>query len=58
MRITERYVLCCDEVFAICNIGRATTDAGVLEVVRLAQRAGLTNVGILCTKSDVCGTAP
>jgi len=52
-KITERYLLKCDEVFAICNIGRATTDAGVLGVFELARRARLSNVGIICTKADV-----
>lgn len=52
--VTERYVLKCDEIFAICNIGRATTDLGVKEVLQLARRAKLSNVGIICTKADVC----
>lgn len=51
--ITERYILKCDEVFAITAIGRAATDAGVKSVVTLARRAGLSNIGIICTKSDV-----
>ncbi|KAI0128678.1 hypothetical protein BJ170DRAFT_594512 [Xylariales sp. AK1849] len=42
----------CDEIFAISNIGRATTDAGVQSVVELAKRADLSNVGIICTRSD------
>ncbi|CAI0647909.1 unnamed protein product, partial [Colletotrichum noveboracense] len=50
--ITERYLLECDEVFAVCNIGRATTDVGVASVFELARRAGLSNVGIVCTRSD------
>ena len=51
--VTERYLLRCNEIFAICNIGRATTDVGVEEVIRLARQAQLSNVGIVCTKSDV-----
>jgi hypothetical protein len=51
--ITERYLLKCDEIFAICHIGRATTDVGVKRVFALARQAHLTNVGIICTKSDV-----
>nr|XP_036586662.1 Nuclear GTPase SLIP-GC 3 [Colletotrichum truncatum]KAF6797219.1 Nuclear GTPase SLIP-GC 3 [Colletotrichum truncatum] len=51
--ITERYLIECDEIFAICNIGRATTDVGVASVFDLAKEAGLENVGIVCTKSDV-----
>ncbi|KAI3549359.1 hypothetical protein CSPX01_02467 [Colletotrichum filicis] len=50
--ITERYLVECDEIFAICNIGRATTDVGVQSVFELAQQAGLSKVGIVCTKSD------
>ncbi|KAF4487271.1 Nuclear GTPase SLIP-GC [Colletotrichum fructicola Nara gc5] len=50
--ITERYLFECDEVFAVCNIGRATTDVGVASVFELARRAGLSKVGIVCTRSD------
>ncbi|KFA48769.1 hypothetical protein S40293_01516 [Stachybotrys chartarum IBT 40293] len=50
--ITERYVLECDEVFVVCNIGRATTDVGVKCVVDLSRQAQLSNVGIICTRSD------
>ncbi|RDW75398.1 hypothetical protein BP6252_06540 [Coleophoma cylindrospora] len=50
--ITERYLLHCDEIFAICYIGRVTTDAGVESVFELATQAMLSNVGIICTKSD------
>ncbi|KAK4182680.1 nuclear GTPase SLIP-GC 3 [Podospora australis] len=50
--ITERYLRTCDEIFAVCRIGRATDDAGVLSVFRLAKEARLSNVGIICTRSD------
>ncbi|KAF9772316.1 hypothetical protein IL306_009980 [Fusarium sp. DS 682] len=50
--ITERYLLECNEIFAICNIGRAVTDEGVHQVFDLADRAHLSNVGIVCTRSD------
>ncbi|KAJ4218572.1 hypothetical protein NW759_008465 [Fusarium solani] len=50
--ITERYILTCNEIFAICNIGRAVTDEGVHQVFELARRARLSNVGIVCTRSD------
>lgn len=53
LKITERYLLCCDEIFAVCNIGRATTDLGVKEVFELARRASLSKIGIVCTRSDV-----
>ncbi|KXX76645.1 Nuclear GTPase SLIP-GC [Madurella mycetomatis] len=52
-KITERYLLRCNEIFAVCCIDRATSDAGVMDVFELAQRAQLSNVGIICTKSDV-----
>ncbi|KAK7422488.1 hypothetical protein QQZ08_009478 [Neonectria magnoliae] len=51
-RITERFMLECDEIFVICNIGRAVTDAGVESVLKLAHKAQLSNVGIICTRSD------
>ncbi|KAH6887646.1 hypothetical protein B0T10DRAFT_490140 [Thelonectria olida] len=50
--ITERFLLECDEIFVICNIGRAVTDEGVQCVFRLAEGAQLSNVGIVCTRSD------
>lgn len=50
--ITERYIRNCDEIFAVCNIGRATTDAGVMSVFDLAREARLTHIGIVCTRSD------
>jgi len=53
LKITERYLLHCDEIFAVCNIGRATTDPSVKEVFELARRVSLSKIGIVCTKSDV-----
>ncbi|KAM0549840.1 hypothetical protein ACHAPJ_009282 [Fusarium lateritium] len=50
--ITERYLLQCNEIFAVCNIGRAVTDEGVQQVFDLAGRARLSNVSIVCTRSD------
>lgn len=50
--ITERFLLECDEIFVVCNIGRAVTDAGVESVFELARQARLSNVGIVCTRSD------
>jgi len=43
----------CHQIFAVAMIGRATTDQGVKEVFELARHAALSNVGIICTKSDV-----
>jgi hypothetical protein len=51
--ITERNLIECHEIFAICRIGRATTDVGVKNVFELAQKAKLSNIGIICTRSDV-----
>lgn len=51
--ITERYLLKCDEIFVICPIGRAMTDPGVMAVAELARQARLSNISIICTKSDV-----
>ncbi|KAL2276767.1 hypothetical protein FJTKL_00429 [Diaporthe vaccinii] len=50
--ITERYIRNCHEIFAVCNIGRATTDVGVKCVFDLARDARLGHIGIVCTKSD------
>ncbi len=44
--ITERYLLSCDEIFVVCNIGRAVTDVGVETVFELARQADLANIGI------------
>ncbi|KAK3322792.1 hypothetical protein B0H66DRAFT_475296 [Apodospora peruviana] len=50
--ITERYILECDEIFAVSNIGRAVTDVGVTAVFDLARQVRLSNVGIVCTRSE------
>ncbi|OQV10816.1 hypothetical protein CLAIMM_14754 isoform 3 [Cladophialophora immunda] len=52
LKVTERYLLNCDEIFAVCYIGRATTDASVMGVFDLARRASLSKIGIICTKSE------
>ncbi|KAF1809509.1 hypothetical protein P152DRAFT_441705 [Eremomyces bilateralis CBS 781.70] len=51
-KVTERYMLNCDEIFAVCKIGRATTDVGVRDVLQLARRVNLRNIGIICTQAD------
>ncbi|KAI1130430.1 hypothetical protein F5Y10DRAFT_289396 [Nemania abortiva] len=51
--ITERYVLRCDEIFVVCEMGRVVTDRSVEDVFHLAQQAGISNIGIVCTKSDL-----
>ncbi|KAK5636992.1 hypothetical protein RRF57_012704 [Xylaria bambusicola] len=50
--ITERYLLKCDEIFVVAAEGRATTDEGVKSVIELAKKAKLSEVGIICTRSD------
>lgn len=50
--ITESNIRNCHEVFAVCNIGRATTDVGVKNAFKLAQDVDLKHIGIVCTKSD------
>ncbi|KAK8030148.1 hypothetical protein PG993_011439 [Apiospora rasikravindrae] len=50
--ITERYMIDCNEIFAVCIEGRAITDEGVMNVIELARKAKLSNVGIICTRSD------
>jgi len=52
LKTTERYILSCDEVFAVINIGRAKTDQGVRGIFELAKAARLSKVGIVCTRSD------
>ncbi|KAK3994289.1 hypothetical protein QBC44DRAFT_322976 [Cladorrhinum sp. PSN332] len=51
-RVTERYLIECDEIFVVCQRSRATSDAGVQAVFELAKQARLSNVGIICTNSD------
>ena len=53
VKIAENHLGNCNEIFAVCPIGRAGTDAGVEAVFSLAERANLSRVGIICTKSDV-----
>ncbi|OAQ67731.2 dynamin family domain-containing protein [Pochonia chlamydosporia 170] len=52
---TERYLAeqKCHEVFAVCDISRATSDVGVKAVFELASKACLSSVGIVCTRTDV-----
>ncbi|KIY02880.1 uncharacterized protein Z520_01345 [Fonsecaea multimorphosa CBS 102226] len=52
LKITERYLLNCDEIFVVCRIGRAITDASVMGVIELARRASLSRIGIVCTRSE------
>ncbi|KAI0404069.1 hypothetical protein F4802DRAFT_568804 [Xylaria palmicola] len=50
--ITERYFINCDEIFVVCVEARAVTNEGVKNVVELAKDANISNVSIVCTKSD------
>ncbi|KAM0324397.1 hypothetical protein ACHAQA_008179 [Verticillium albo-atrum] len=53
LRITQRYLVeDCDEILAVCHIGRATTDEGVVSIIDLATEARLTKIGIVCTNSE------
>lgn len=38
----------------MAKIDRITTDAGIEEVFQLARDASLSNIGVICTRSDVC----
>lgn len=51
--ITERYLRECDDIFAVCGIGRATTDQSVQDVLRMPRHRPDTNIGVVCTRSDV-----
>ncbi|OAA82100.1 Dynamin, GTPase domain protein [Akanthomyces lecanii RCEF 1005] len=50
--ITERYLRECDDIFAVCGIGRVTTDQSVQDVLRMPRHRSDTNIGVVCTKSD------
>ncbi|OAL35776.1 hypothetical protein AYO20_04926 [Fonsecaea nubica] len=52
VKITERYLLQCNEIFAVCPIARAIDDTGVKGVFELAKRASLSRIAIICTKSE------
>jgi hypothetical protein len=56
--ITQLYLRNCHGIFAVCDIGRATTDVSVTSVFGLANEAELSNVGIVCTNSDVSYDIP
>ncbi|KAH5431380.1 hypothetical protein HBI38_166430 [Parastagonospora nodorum] len=50
--ITERYIRKCDQIFLVTEIGRAATDASIPEILDLGQRADLTNIDIVLTRSE------
>ncbi|KAF2240355.1 hypothetical protein BU26DRAFT_442855 [Trematosphaeria pertusa] len=50
--ITERYVLHCYQILAVTRVSRVITDQSVKDVFKLARRAKLSNVHIVCTNSD------
>jgi hypothetical protein len=63
VRIGERRLYQCDEIFLVTEIGRASTSQGVEDVIirqlgrnfnNLKRRQGVT---IICTKSEVCYTS-
>lgn len=49
--ITDRYLVEIKDIFAVCPIGRATTDASVMSVFETAAEAEVSHVGIVCTMS-------
>lgn len=51
--ITERYVRQCNQIFAVARIDRATTDQSIKDVLDLANRTKLSNVSVICTRSEV-----
>ena len=50
-RATERYLRNCHEVFAVTTVARASTDAGVRDVI--ARTGRHRPLRIVCTKSEV-----
>ncbi|PVH91907.1 hypothetical protein DM02DRAFT_544867, partial [Periconia macrospinosa] len=50
--ITERYMRDCHQIFAVAKIDRAITDQSVKDIFDLARSASLSNISIVCTRSD------
>lgn len=49
---TERYILECQEILAVCTINRATSSRTMADIFYLAKQAELRNVNIVVTKTD------
>jgi hypothetical protein len=50
--IAERYVRQCHHVFVVAPIDRVVTDQSVREIFDLVRRASLSNIDIVCTRSE------
>ncbi|CAI6334688.1 unnamed protein product [Periconia digitata] len=50
--ITERYIRVCHQILVVARIDRAITDQSIRDIFDLARRANLSNIGIVCTRSD------
>lgn len=50
--ITEQYIRHCHQIFAVARIDRAITDESIQQVFELARCANLTNVDVVCTRSE------
>ncbi|KAJ8128625.1 hypothetical protein O1611_g5007 [Lasiodiplodia mahajangana] len=50
--ITERYLLRCDDIFVVSPGSRIASNKGIPSVIELAKQARLSNIGIICTRSD------
>jgi hypothetical protein len=43
----------CHQIFVLVGISRATSNPSVKEILDLASRARLSNLAVVCTRSDV-----
>lgn len=50
--ITQQYVVNCHEIFAVCNIKRASTDEAVKTIFEIARQAWIERMGVICTYAD------
>ncbi|RYO90874.1 hypothetical protein DL766_001625 [Monosporascus sp. MC13-8B] len=50
--ITERYVRQCHQILVVAKIDRAITDESIKEIFELASRANLSNIDVICTRSE------
>ncbi|KAJ4363421.1 hypothetical protein N0V83_009714 [Neocucurbitaria cava] len=54
--ITENYIRHCHHIFVVAKIDRAITNESVKEIFELAQRANLSKIDIICTRSEDVNT--
>ncbi|CAO2651427.1 Nn.00g039970.m01.CDS01 [Neocucurbitaria sp. VM-36] len=50
--ITERYVRKCHHIFVVAKIDRAITNESIKEIFELADRANLSKIDVICTRSE------